>query len=145
MDSMRRDDDRRVRRGSRMPPAELLHRRARRRFAVEDDPAVRRDRTEDDHAAPRPKQVISVLTMSVIASEPPVLESNHSCEDEAGQSVRAQVTLAEAGDSLDEQLEEAVRVDVDADLRVRGAVGAVPEIDDRAAAAEVGDELDLDV
>src|SRR6187551_1610172 len=37
----------------------------------------------------------------------------------------------EASDSLDEQVEEGVAVEVDADVGVRGAVGALPEIDHR--------------
>ena len=55
VDPVRREHDRRVRRGRFVPPTELLHCRTRRRVTVEDDPAVRSYGAEDDHAAPNPR------------------------------------------------------------------------------------------
>ena len=49
------------------------------------------------------------------------------------------------GDPLDEQLEEPVRVDVDARAAVARPVGDVPAVDDRAAVAPLRRRLDLDV
>ena len=50
----------------------------------------------------------------------------------------------ERPDALDEELEEGIGVDRDADVHVRRAVRPIPQVDDSAAAAQLGLELDLD-
>ena len=53
--------------------------------------------------------------------------------------------LSQRSDPLAEQLEETVRVDVDADVCVRLLPGAVPEVDDRPAAAQLRLAVDVHV
>src|SRR5882672_9407702 len=55
------------------------------------------------------------------------------------------VTLGEPIEPLHEKIEERACVEVDADVGVHRPVGAVPAVDHRSSAAELGLELDLDV
>ena len=52
---------------------------------------------------------------------------------------------AQAGEPLTEEAEEAVRVEPDADPRVRRPLGAPPEVDDGPPAAELRGAVDLHV
>ena len=89
---------------------------------------------EERHVDPRPRE--HPLTR---LGERPVLD----------RSLRAQRTRVpdstEARDPLDEQVEEAVRIEVDSDVRVRRAVGSPPAIDHGTSTTELRLELDLDV
>ena len=74
--------------------------------------------------------------------------SSYLFREPDGTSTKTRTSLiayAEPPDSLDEQVEERVRVEIDADVGVRGPARAEPQVDDGSAATEVGGELHLDV
>src|SRR5207302_11166112 len=51
--------------------------------------------------------------------------------------------LAQAGDVVEEELDETLRVDADGHVRIRLSLGPAPHVDDGSAAAELGLAVDL--